>query len=175
MQPGSAGKGKMMRQLLTASYRETMTRKKLFMIIESVLLALTAVILAAAAVRMYRSGAARQASGDIFYYIYTREKVAAVLARLVPLFAALFAFTLAGWVLGVRDEEAEKPAVLKGMDVKESVKRAVPQKAPKKMAAVRAVVLILAVILIILGVRNGGLGDVFAKGAAICTECVGLG
>ena len=29
--------------------------------------------------------------------------------------------------------------------------------------------------LIVIGILNGGLEDVLAKGAAICTECVGLG
>jgi hypothetical protein len=33
----------------------------------------------------------------------------------------------------------------------------------------------LAAVLIAAGIINGGLEDVFAKGAAICTECVGLG
>jgi hypothetical protein len=31
------------------------------------------------------------------------------------------------------------------------------------------------VFLIVAGILNGGLEDVLAKGATICTECVGLG
>lgn len=152
-----------------------MTRKKVYMIIESALYALTAGLLAAAAVRMYVQGSAIQASGDLFYYIYTREKVGAALQTILPLITAFAAFTIAGWVLGIRDEKADKPAALKGMDVKASVAKAVPQTASRNVIILRIVILILAVLLIFLGVRNGGMEDVFAKGASICTECVGLG
>ena len=34
---------------------------------------------------------------------------------------------------------------------------------------------LIALVLIVIGIINGGLEDVLAKGAAICTECVGLG
>ncbi len=152
-----------------------MNRKKAFMLIESLLIALTAGLLAAAAIRMYIQGAAMQASGDLFYYIYTREKVGAVLGKLLPLIAALIAFTVAGWVLGIRDETVDKPAALKGMDVKQSVKKAVPQKTGRREFTLRVVILIAAVALIVMGICNGGMEDVLAKGASICTECVGLG
>lgn len=152
-----------------------MNRKKAFMLIESLLIALTAGLLAAAAIRMYIQGAAMQASGDLFYYIYTREKVGAVLGKLLPLIAALIAFTVAGWVLGIRDETVDKPAALKGMDVKQSVKKAVPQKTGRREFTLRVVILIAAIALIVMGICNGGMEDVLAKGASICTECVGLG
>ena len=152
-----------------------MDRKKLYMVIESVLCALTAGLLAAAAVRMYVQGAAVQASGDLFYYIYTREKAGAALLKIFPLAAALIAFTVAGWILGIRDETADKPVKLKGIDVKQCVARAVPQKTGRRESTLRTVVLVAAVVLILLGIYNGGIGDVFAKGASICTECVGLG
>ena len=152
-----------------------MTRKKVFMLIESLLCALMAGLLAAAAIRMYVHGASVQASGDLFYYIYTREKVGAVLLNLLPLFTALAAFTVAGWILGIRDEKADKPAALNGIDVKQSVTKAVPQEPGRKVRTLRIVIVVLAVALIILGICNGGLDDVFAKGATVCTECVGLG
>ena len=152
-----------------------MKRKKTYMLIESILCALAAGLPAAAAVRMYVHGAAVQVSGDLFYYIFTREKAGAVLLDLLPLIAAAAAFTVAGWILGIRDEKADQPAVLDGMDIKQSVMRAVPQKTGRRELILRNVVLILAVILICLGVYNGGLADVFAKGASVCTECIGLG
>lgn len=152
-----------------------MTRKKVFMLIESLLCALTAGLLAAAAIRMYLHGSAVQASGDLFYYIYTREKAGAALQTLLPLVTALIAFTVAGAVLGIRDETADKPARLDGMDVKEQVKKAVPQKTGRREMILRIVILIIAVVLIIMGVCNGGMDDVLAKGASICTECIGLG
>ena len=152
-----------------------MRGKKLYWVIESLLCALVAGLLAAAAVRMYIHGTAVQASGDLFYYIYTREKVGAALLALLPLITAFLAFTVAGWILGIRDEKAEKPAALNGMDVKQSVTKAVPQKAGRREVILRVVILILAASLIIMGICNGGLEDVLAKGASICTECVGLG
>ncbi len=39
----------------------------------------------------------------------------------------------------------------------------------------RGGLLLLALALIVLGVLNGGLRDVFVKAANICTECIGLG
>ena len=152
-----------------------MRGKKLYWVIESLLCALVAGLLAAAAVRMYIHGTAVQASGDLFYYIYTREKVGAALLTLLPLITAFLAFTVAGWILGIRDEKAEKPVTLNGMDVRQSVTKAVPQKAGRREVILRVVILILAASLIIMGICNGGLEDVLAKGASICTECVGLG
>ena len=149
--------------------------KKLYLIIESALLALTAGLLAAAAVRMYVHGAAQIASGDLFYYIYTREKVGAALLHLLPLICATAVFTVAGWVLGIRDESAGKLAAMDGIDVKESVKKAVPKKTGRRERILQSTILILAIVLILLGIWNGGMDEVFDKGAAICTECVGLG
>ena len=152
-----------------------MGRKKAYMIIESLLCALAAGGLAAAAIRMYMHGAAVQASGDLFYSIYTREKAGEVLVKFLPLITALIAFTAAGWILGIRDETADRPAALNGMDVKTSVAKAVPQKTGRREWILRIVILILAIVLIILGVKNGGLEETLAKGASICTECIGLG
>ena len=152
-----------------------MTRKKLYMLIESVLCALTAGLPAAAAIRMYVHGAAVRASGDLFYYIFTREKAGAALTAMVPLAAALAAFTAAGWILGIRDEKAVKPAASGGKDMKQRAENAAAEKAGRRRSIMRIVILILAVSLIILGIRNGGPDDVFAKGAAVCTECIGLG
>ena len=120
-------------------------------------------------------GAAQIASGDLFYYIYTREKVGAALLHLLPLICATAVFTVAGWVLGIRDESAGKLAAMDGIDVKESVKKAVPKKTGRRERILQSTILILAIVLILLGIWNGGMGDVFDKGAAICTECVGLG
>ena len=53
--------------------------------------------------------------------------------------------------------------------------RAVHQTATPKELYLRTAIIVLAVALIIAGILNGGLEDVLAKGAAICTECVGLG
>ena len=145
------------------------------MIIESVLCALTAALLITAAVRMYMEGSAVQASGDLFYHIYTREKAGAALASILPLITFTAAFTAAGWILGIRDEKAGKPAVLKEVDTRKSLENAAPPEAGRAVFTLRIIILIIAVVMIILGIHNGGLDEVFAKGASICTECVGLG
>ena len=38
-----------------------------------------------------------------------------------------------------------------------------------------AALLIAALLLIILGIANGGAGDVLAKAVKICSECIGIG
>ncbi len=45
----------------------------------------------------------------------------------------------------------------------------------KKLNCLRLALLVLALGLILAGVLNGGLRDVLAKAANICTECIGLG
>lgn len=42
-------------------------------------------------------------------------------------------------------------------------------------AVLRICLLALSGILLVLGVLNGGARDVFAKAAAVCSECIGLG
>ena len=154
-----------------------MTRKELFMIAQAALCALIAVLLAAGAVSLYLDGAAKQAEGDLFYYMYTRERAGAKLLPVMPLFFCAIGLTIAGIILGIRDENAEKPVRDEKLlrDLGGIQERAVRQTAAPKVIYVRAAVIVLAAALIIAGILNGGLEDVLATGAAICTECVGLG
>ena len=41
--------------------------------------------------------------------------------------------------------------------------------------AVRLVILSVAILFVVLGILNGGMGDVLSKAINICTECIGLG
>ena len=93
------------------------------------------------------------------------------------MFAVSLGLTVAGLILGVRDENADKPVRdPDGMRDAGSLRdRAVHQKAERKTVYLRAAVLVLAAALILAGILNGGMEDVLAKGAAICTECIGLG
>ena len=138
-----------------------MTRTKLFLIVQAVLCTVIAVLLAAGALSLYLDGAAKQAEGDLFYYMFTRERAGGV----------------AGVILGIKDENAEKPARDEKLlrDLGSIRERAVHQQADQKTRILRTAVLVIALILIVIGMLNGGLEDVLAKGAAICTECVGLG
>ena len=69
-----------------------MTRKKIFLIVQAVLCALIAGLLAAAALRLYFSGTGNQA-GELFDHIYTREKAGAALLPVLPLFLVSLAMT----------------------------------------------------------------------------------
>ena len=46
---------------------------------------------------------------------------------------------------------------------------------PRRRTAVRLFLLAMAILLIVPGIMNGGLYDVFVKAVNICTECIGLG
>jgi len=85
-----------------------MDRKKLLLIIQSVLCLALVVLLAAAALGIYREGLAQKAT-DPLSPIYTREKAAAALRPVLPLLALGLAVTVCGLVTGVRDESAERP------------------------------------------------------------------
>ena len=61
-----------------------MTRNKTFLIVQSVFCALIAGLLAAAALQLYFDGAAKQAEGDLFYYMYTRRKPGRSFCRFCP-------------------------------------------------------------------------------------------
>lgn len=50
-----------------------------------------------------------------------------------------------------------------------------PDTEKKRLLIVRTAVITLSVLLIVLGIINGGMGDVLAKAVKICTECIGLG
>ena len=154
-----------------------LTRKKTFLIVQSLLCALVAGLLAASALSLYFDGAAKQAEGDLFYYMYTRERVGAKLLPILPLLFCAFGMTVSGLVLGVRDENADKPVRDEKLlrDLGSIQQKAVHQVATQSQLYLRVAVIALAGFLIVAGILNGGLEDVLAKGATICTECVGLG
>ena len=147
-----------------------MTGKKAYLFVQSLLCALLAGWLAAACVRMYAEGAAVQASGELFHYIFTREKVAAALRPMAPLFFASLGLTISGWLLGGRDDAPTVSGTVSPLPGK-----AVPQEGTRAVSVTRAAVLALAVAFIVMGILNGGLEDVLTKANAICMECVGLG
>lgn len=154
-----------------------MTRRQAFLIVQAVLCALVAALLAAAALTLYFDGAVKQAEGDLFYYMYTREKVGDKLLPILPLLLGSLGMAVGGVILGVRDEKQDRPVRDEKLmrDLGNLRDRAVHQTASPKELYLRVAILALAAVLIAAGIFNGGLADVLAKGAAICTECVGLG
>ena len=154
-----------------------MTRKNLFMTVQTMLCVLTAVLLAAGALSLYFDGAAKQAEGDLFHYMFTRERAGEKLLPVLPLLCCAVGMTIAGIILGIQDGNEAK-SVTDGKllrDIGSVRERAVRRKSDRKTVILRATMLAAAVILILLGILNGGAEDVLAKGIAVCTECIGLG
>ena len=85
-----------------------MTEKKAYLILQSVLCVLLVILLAASAVAIYREGTARKAENPM-EWIYTRETAAEKFKPIAPLFFGAIGMTVAGWILAVKDENAEKP------------------------------------------------------------------
>ena len=75
-----------------------MTKRKIFLIVQSALCVLIAVLLAVSAVRIFLEGSAYQAAGHPSEWIYTREKVAGPLTRILPLILVSLAITIFGLV-----------------------------------------------------------------------------
>ena len=85
-----------------------MDKKKLFLIVQSILCIILTVLLAAAAVSIYREGLALKAENPL-NWIYRREKVGECLRPILPLLIVSLVVTAVGLVLGIRDENAAKP------------------------------------------------------------------
>ena len=154
-----------------------MSGKRVFLYVQALLCILAAGLLAAAALSLYAEGAAKQAEGDLFHYIYTREKAGAKLQPILPLLFCSLGVTVFGLIMGIRDERADQPMrdekLLRDFGLFQE--KATRRQGDRTAWILRAAALAIAVILILLGILNGGMEDVLAKGAAICTECVGLG
>ena len=143
-----------------------MTKKQVFLIVQSVLCVLIAVILSVAAVRIYMEGSAAD-------WIYTREKAVAAITPVIPLFVISLAMTIYGLVNGIEDENKDKPSP----DVKidgPDFNKVGPEKAARRVL-IRRVLLAAAICFVVMGIFNGSMRDVLVKAIKICTECVGLG
>ncbi|MDO4408628.1 MAG: CD1871A family CXXC motif-containing protein [Eubacteriales bacterium] len=140
-----------------------MKNVRLFLIIQSILCVLLALVMIAVVIGIYREGAALRAD-DPLAAIFTREIAAEAFSTIAPLLFAAVGLAAVGLILGVRDENSLKPAA--GGKVE--------NRAPGGKT-VRTVLLVAAVVLIVAGAFNGSARDVFGKAVKICTECVGLG
>ena len=86
-----------------------MTKHRAYMIVQTALIVLLVALLSAAAIRIFLEGDAIQRNGDLFYWIYTRDRVAERFAPIAPQFFIAIALTVAGRLLGVNDARADKP------------------------------------------------------------------
>jgi len=142
-------------------------RDKVLMLIEAALCIALAVMLAAGAIGIYRTGVAAREE-DPLAPVYTREKAAEALRPAVPVFLLAAGAAAACRVLGVRSEK-------RGGDAELPRDPAVARAVTPAPAALRRVLLALAALLIIAGIAGGGMDAVVNKAIRICTECVGLG
>ena len=85
-----------------------MTRNKILLIAQSLLCVVLVVMLAVSAVGIYRSGIAEKQENPLAW-VYTREKAAAALKPVLPVFLLAVGVTAACAVLNVRDENENKP------------------------------------------------------------------
>ncbi len=85
-----------------------MTEKKLYLTLQSVLCILLVILLVASTLSIYREGKAQKAE-DPMASIYSREKTAEKFRPIAPLFFGAIGLTVAGWILAVKDENADKP------------------------------------------------------------------
>ena len=140
-----------------------MNKTRLFLILQSILYILLAILMISTVISIYHAGAAARADNPVAW-IFTREIGAAHFLPIAPLLFAAIAMSVVGIILHVKDENGLKP--VKG----EKVVNIAPD-----MNTVRIVLLAAAVVLSAAGIYNGSAGDVFGKAVKICTECVGLG
>ena len=152
------------------------------MSVQSILCILAVILLAGAAIGIYGKGKAAKAE-DPTAYIYTRESAMSAVAPGVFILIAGFGFSIAGAVMGIRDENDDKPVpadvcgdVMKRTAEAHTAKK--PEEADSekgRIHKIRIAVLIFSVICIIAGIANGNMKDILIKAINICTECIGLG
>ncbi len=151
-----------------------MDKKKIFLIVESVLCFIIAAFFATSALIIYNKGLAVKAA-DPTAWIYTREIAGKYLLICLPVIVVTLVMAFVGIFAGIRDDSQDKP--VKNIDMKKA--KELDDNGRKKQATVltivRVAVLVVAVTLIVVGIFNGSMRDVLIKAATICTECVGLG
>lgn len=85
-----------------------MTRSKLYLALQAVVCIALVVLLSLSAISIYREGSARKAEHPM-ESVYTPGEVTGKFAPIAPLLFAGLGLLIAGLVLGVKDESAEKP------------------------------------------------------------------
>ena len=85
-----------------------MTKSKRYLALQAVVCVALVVLLSMSAIGIYREGTARKAEHPM-ESVYTPETAAQKFAPIAPLLFAGIGLLIAGLVLGVRDENAEKP------------------------------------------------------------------
>lgn len=156
-------------------------RKKMLIYIQSALCVLWAVLMAAAAVRIYAQGAAYQSQGHPEVWIYTREKAVAAVLRYLPLLLLAIVTNIIAIFTGARDENRDRavydPDLIniyrKDRETLRDTAKEVSN--ARRLRIVRLAVFMIAAVFVVAGILNGSMKDVLIKAIIICTECIGLG
>ena len=98
-----------------------MTKNKILLIAQSLLCVALVVMLAVSAVGIYRNGIAEKQENPLAW-VYTRDKAAAALKPVLPMFLLAVGVTVACAVLNVRDENENKP--VKDIELNRNLMRA---------------------------------------------------
>ena len=167
-----------------------MKRKPIFLWIQTLLVIMICVLLAAGAIGIYREGMQARAA-DVTAWIYTKEIVAGALEKLLPAIIGTAALVIIGQFAGRKGQDsadAGKPvssrkecwtAPVSGMAASMEERRVWYSSGTVRPTRKSRVILILLIVIaagcIIFGIMNGSSRDVLIKAAAVCTECIGLG
>ena len=142
-----------------------MDKRKIYLIIQSMLCIALAVLLAVAVIGIYREGVSAKEENPLLW-VFSKERIAEHFRTVLPLLVLCVGFSAVGLFAGWTDENSRK-----------RVNSAAYEKAKPagREKALQLVLMLAAVCLLIAGVLNGGARDVFAKAVKICSECIGLG
>ncbi len=159
-----------------------MEKKRVFMIIQSLLCVLSVIMLISAAIGIYSEGKQRKAE-DPTAYIYTRETAVKAAAPGAVVMLLGLCLSIAGWAMDIHDEAADRPVMIPEFagSMKEQLKAQTSEAGEndpskkKRLERIRLAVLIIAVVCIIAGIANHNMRDILIKATNICTECIGLG
>ena len=153
---------------------KVMDKKKVFLIIQSVLCFLVMAYLAVCSLIIYNKGLAAKAA-DPTAWIYSRELVGKYLLPVLPVAIITIVMALVGIFSGIRDENQDK--LVKSIEMKKNPEYDEASEKKKKtiLTVIRCVVCVAAITLIVVGIINGSARDTLYKAITICTECVGLG
>ncbi|MBO6133895.1 MAG: hypothetical protein J6P05_06145 [Lachnospiraceae bacterium] len=150
-----------------------MDKVKIFLLAQTAICVLSALLLAGAAIGIYHEGTIRKAR-DPEAYIYTRADALNVAAPGAALMIVGLSLSAIGGVLGIRDEKADRPVTDKDC-MRSSGAENGKAISDEKLRKSRLMVLTIAIFCIIAGIINGNMSSILVKAINICTECIGLG
>ena len=142
-----------------------MDKRKIYLIIQSMLCIALSVLLALAVIGIYREGISTKEENPLLW-VFSKERMAEHFRPVLPLLVLSAGFSAVGLFAGWTDENSRNGAN------SAAYRKAKPAGREK---ALRLALMFAAVCLLVAGALNGSARDVFAKAVKICSECIGLG